>query len=156
MGKEIERKFLVGSDGWKAAVAESHAIRQGYLAQSAEAIVRVRIIDDAQGLITIKSNESGRERFEFEYPVPLADAETLTLLCDDRIVEKRRHTVPVDGCKWQVDVFEGRLAGLVLAELELRGPDQDFSIPDWLGHEVTDDPRYYSASLAINGLPKNH
>jgi adenylate cyclase len=156
MGREIERKFLVRGDGWKAGVTERHAIRQGYLAQSAEATVRVRIIDDAQAVITIKSNERGRERLEFEYAVPLADAETLLLLCNGRVLEKLRHIVPVDGFKWQVDVFEGRLAGLVLAEIELRGPDQDFTIPDWLGPEVTDDLRYYSSSLAVNGLPKNH
>lgn len=154
MAKEIERKFLVKNDAWQAGVTESHLIHQGYLAASPKAVVRVRIVDDQSAVLTVKSTDKGRERFEFEYPIPVADAPMLLQLCDDRILEKRRHIVPVGPCKWQVDVFAGKLAGLVIAELELSRSDVEFTLPDWLGPEVTDDPRYYNASLASNGLPR--
>jgi adenylate cyclase len=154
MAKEIERKFLVRSDAWQAAVTESYAIRQGYLARGPEASIRIRVVDDASAMLTVKSAQAGRERYEFEYPIPIGDAPMLLQLCDGRILEKRRHIVPVGDCKWEVDVFGGNLTGLVMAELELSHADDEFAYPDWLGAEVTDDARYYNASLAANGLPE--
>ncbi|HEV7717695.1 MAG TPA: CYTH domain-containing protein [Arsenicitalea sp.] len=154
MAKEIERKFLVRSDAWQAGVKESHAIRQGYLARGPKASIRIRVVDDASAMLTVKSAQAGRERYEFEYLIPVGDAPMLMQLCDGRVLEKRRHIVPVGGCKWEVDVFSGDLAGLVIAELELSRADAEITYPDWLGPEVTEDARYYNASLAANGLPE--
>ena len=111
--------------------------------------VRVRILDGQEAVLTIKSAEAGLDRAEFEFAIPLADAEALFALCGGCCLAKRRHHVPVDsGLCWEVDVFEGRHRGLVLAEVELESADAPFARPDWLGAEVTGDARYYNATLA--------
>ena len=151
MPEEIERKFLVRDDGWRAAATGARHLRQGYLARTEALVVRVRIIDDAEARITIKSAEPGLRRQEFEYAVPVGDARALMDLALGRTIEKRRHSVPADPGTWEIDVFEGEHAGLVIAEIELADENAEFARPAWLGEEVSDEARYYNAALA--GLP---
>jgi len=148
MGKEIERKFLVGSDGWRAAATSSQRIVQGYLTQGHGVTVRIRIFDDTRAVLTIKVGGMTLSRDEYEYEVPLADGRELMAHAGSRVLEKRRHAVPFAGRDWEVDVFEGRHAGLVLAEIEMESEDAAVSLPDWLGDEVTGDQRYYNSALA--------
>jgi adenylate cyclase len=152
MGVEIERKFLVASEAWRDEVASHSDIRQGYLAVTGGNTVRVRIKDDA-AFLTVKSAGPAIRRQEFEYPIPLNDAEALLALRCGRLIEKRRHVVPHGALRFEVDVFSGDLAGLVIAEIELPDETTAFVRPAWLGEEVTDDPRYANASLATNGAP---
>lgn len=152
MGVEIERKFLVASEAWRDEVASHSDIRQGYLAVVGGNTVRVRIKDDA-AFLTVKSAGPAIRRQEFEYPIPLNDAEALLALRCGRLIEKRRHVVPHGALRFEVDVFSGDLAGLVIAEIELPDETTAFVRPAWLGEEVTDDPRYANASLATNGAP---
>jgi CYTH domain-containing protein len=148
MGKEIERKFRVTGEAWRAAKATRY--RQGYLSTVKERTVRVRTIGD-RGYLTIKGASSGAARLEFEYEIPLADAEQmLELLCERPLIEKNRHKIQHDRMIWEVDEFFGDNAGLVIAEVELETENQAFSKPDWVGEEVTDDPRYFNASLISN------
>jgi adenylate cyclase len=154
MGNEIERKFLTSSRSWQSAVSKVSDIRQVYLATTECASVRIRIKDDVKAFLAIKSAEAGRTRSEFEYPIPVDDAKALFELRIGHIVEKRRHIVVVDGRRWEIDLFHGVLDGLIMAELELDDAEQQFQKPDWLGKEVTDDRRYYNASLAMHGLPR--
>lgn len=154
MGVEIERKFLVMGDDWRLAARNSVAMRQGYLSTHAKANVRIRIIDDKRALLTLKGPVSGISRAEFEYEVPMADARTLLEMARPDVVEKRRHFVPYGGLVWEVDVFEGAHAGLVMAEIELERADQALDLPPWAGREVSHDDRYANASLARNpGIP---
>ncbi|ABS67614.1 CYTH domain-containing protein [Xanthobacter versatilis] len=146
MPVEIERKFLVKSAGWRAG-ARACTIRQGYLS-SGGATVRIRIAD-AEAFITVKGKTEGIARAEFEYPIPLADAQAmLETLCAQPLIEKTRYAVEHAGRTWTVDVFEGENDGLVMAEVELQGADEHVELPDWAGEEVTDDPRYRNSSLA--------
>lgn len=148
MAKEIERKFLVSGGGWQDQVERSRVFRQAYLALTDALAVRVRIIDDAEAFLTLKSAEPGTTRSEFEYPIPLADAQALMELRRGLAIEKRRHIVPLGGQRWEVDVFEGAHDGLIIAEIELPHADAAFERPDWLGREVTGERRYYNANLA--------
>jgi adenylate cyclase len=148
MATEIERKFLVAGDDWGAEVAHSVVIRQAYLSFTSTMAIRIRIIDDAKAFLTIKSAEPGIARSEFEYPVPLADAHGLIELRTGQVIEKRRHLVRIGGMQWEIDVFEGAHAGLVIAEIELPDKDATFERPPWLGKEVTGDARYYNVNLA--------
>lgn len=154
MGQEIERKFLIAGPSWQAGVSHVSDISQAYLATTDSASVRIRVKDDAKAFLTIKSAEAGLSRSEFEYAIPVEDAKALFALRVGHVVEKRRHIVMVEGHRWEVDVFRGALDGLSMAELELAAAEQQFPRPDWLGAEVTDDPRYYNASLALHGLPR--
>ena len=151
---EIERKFLVADDTWRADAAPGAPIAQAYLSVSGPFSVRVRRIG-AQAFLTVKSNDPGLSRLEFEYPIPAAHADSILsqLGAGALRIEKVRHILIHDGHEWSVDVFAGALAGLVLAEIELSAPDQAFSSPAWLGAEVTDDLRYRNAALAEHGLP---
>ncbi len=153
MGEEIERKFLVLSDGWKGAATGSKSLQQGYLSSNAKATVRVRTRDDDEAVVTIKGAVRGMSRTEFEYDVPVADAREMLVMAEPHVVKKRRHIVPFAGLTWEVDVFEGRHAGLVIAEVELDSEDQHVELPDWVGAEVTDDDRYYNASLSRADAP---
>jgi CYTH domain-containing protein len=153
MPVEIERKFLVADDRWRAAVAgPGLPIRQGYLsAPGPEAPnVRVRLAGD-RGFLTVKG-PGGLVRAEFEYPVPAEDARAMLALCRGETLHKTRWTVPVGGHDWTVDEFHApaRLAGLVLAEIELTSEDARPELPPWLGQEVTGDPRWSNAALAGN------
>ncbi|MBR0669570.1 CYTH domain-containing protein [Neoroseomonas soli] len=152
MGLEIERRFLVLGDAWRAAATRSRRLQQGYLAREDGVSVRVRVVGNSARL-TIKGPGS-LVRHEFEYAVPTAEAEEmLTAFCGGRSLVKTRHDVPHDGLLWEVDVFEGPLAGLVMAEVELPDAHRPLVLPDWAGREVTDDPRYANAALASAAAP---
>ena len=145
MGIEIERKFLVVGDDWRRAPAVPYA--QGYLNRDKQRTVRVRIARDAAWL-TVKGANAGATRAEFEYAIPVADAEQLLALCDGPLVRKLRRVVVHAGAAWEIDEFEGENAGLVVAEIELASEDAPFERPSWLGAEVTHDPRYFNSNLA--------
>jgi CYTH domain-containing protein len=147
MGVEIERKFLVEHDGWRAAVIQVEHLRDGLVARFGGGKVRVR---QAQGRawIALKGPRAGLVRSEFEYEIPVADAEEILLtLCDGRIIEKARHCVHHAGHVWSVDVHAGELEGLILAEIELGAADEAFVLPSWAGREVTHDPAYQKGAL---------
>jgi adenylate cyclase len=147
VGREIERKFLVADERWRAGVTRSIPMEQGYLLASGECSVRVRIEGD-EARLNIKSATLGIERDEFDYPIPRADAELmLARLCGRRTLRKRRHLVPHCGHVWEVDEFEGANRGLVVAEVELERADEPFAPPAWLGAEVSHDRRYYNVCL---------
>jgi adenylate cyclase len=153
MAQEIERKFLVTTMGWKPLATSSKLLRQGYLSSNAKATVRVRTRDDDEAVMTIKGATKGISRAEYEYDVPVADAREMLAMAAPHVVEKRRYLVPFGGLTWEVDVFEGRHAGLVIAEVELETEDQAVALPDWVGAEVTHDDRYYNASLSRADAP---
>jgi CYTH domain-containing protein len=139
---EIERKFLVSSDGWKRAAVRAARIRDGLVAIDNGRHARVRILDDS-ATIALKGPLEGMGRYEYEYGIPLADAEEmLHTMCDGRILEKRRHYVPHAGLTWEVDVYDGILDGVVIAEVELDRADREVPLPDWVGREVTGDARF--------------
>ena len=149
MGKEIERKFLVEGDEWRGE-SKGTRIRQGYLVTELERSVRVRVRGET-GTLTVKGESRGAVRAEYEYAIPKDDAEAMIDdLCLRPLIEKTRHVVAHGGQVWEIDVFEGDNAGLVVAELELDDEDESFERPPWLGDEVTDDPRYYNANLVEN------
>lgn len=149
MALEIERKFLMKDESWRGLAKGVH-YRQGYLNSSQGATVRVRTIGE-QGYLTIKGPSRNGARLEYEYQIPIADAtEMLTKLSASPIVEKLRHAISFDGFIWEVDEFLGENAGLIFAEIELDHPEQAFSLPPWIGREVTHDPRFYNSSLARN------
>lgn len=145
MAIECERKFLVTSDAWRVG-ARPVAIRQGYLADAGRVAVRVRIAGD-DAFLTIKGGRPGISRLEFEYPIPAADAAELLGLCRPPLIEKTRYVLDHAGHEWVVDVFEGDNAGLIVAEVELSGPDEAVALPPWAGAEVTADPRYLNVNL---------
>lgn len=147
MGTEIERKFLVRDDSWRAQARPGCRYRQGYLTMDGLSSVRVRVAGD-RGYLNIKSATLGVTRTEFEYEIPRRDAEEmLEHLCARPLIEKVRYIVEHAGHVWEIDVFEGDNAGLVVAEIELRSPDEPFELPAWAGEEVSHDPRYYNVSL---------
>ena len=146
MGEEIERKFLVTGDAWRAQ-ASGTRFRQGFLSTDPDRTVRVRVAG-ARGMLTIKGRTVGARRPEYEYEIPLDDAEQmLDSLCERPLIEKVRFELRAGAHLWEIDVFEGDNAGLVVAEIELESEDESFERPDWIGEEVTDDPRYFNANL---------
>ncbi len=152
MAVEIERKYLVTGDGWRSAIVLQRRIRQGYMASGAVQ-VRIRRVDD-EAFLTIKGNRKGISRTEYEYPIPPEDADgMLDGLCQHPPIEKIRYEVQHAGHLWEVDVYAGRLAGLVVAEVELDAIDEDFVRPAWIGEDVTEDRRYSNAVLAEFGAP---
>ena len=153
MGIEIERKFLLNGDAWRG-LAEGTRYRQGYLNSAKERIVRVRTIDD-KGFLTIKGITSGATRVEYEYEIPEKDATAmLDDLCEKPIIEKNRYKIDYAGFTWEVDEFFGENQGLVVAEVELESEDQAFEKPEWIGAEVTSDPKYFNSNLIINPFTK--
>lgn len=150
MAHEYERKFLVLDARWRDAADAGTRMRQGYLATNDRASVRVRIEGEVAKL-NIKSATLGAARLEFEYDLPLDDADALLeLLCARPFVEKTRYLVEHQGHVWEVDVFEGDNSGLIVAEIELAHPQETFARPDWVGEEVTEDLRYYNVSLVTH------
>lgn len=149
MALEIERKFLLKNDTWKTLVKEEFLIKQGYLNSEKERTVRVRTYGD-KGIITIKGKNNNLTRKEFEYTIPLSDAIQMLELAEMPIIEKTRFIVINDGNTWEIDVFEGVNKGLVVAEIELESETEKFEIPDWIGEEVSTDPKYYNACLIKN------
>ena len=159
MGIEIERKFLVAGDAWRAAARAVVPMTQGYLNDqdamdeavhgnaAQRASVRVRIAGD-QAFLNLNSRELGCSRQEFDYPIPVDDAQALMALCVGGTIDKRRHLVRHGTHLWEIDEFLGDNAGLVVAEIELESVDEPFERPDWLGAEVTGLARYYNLALA--------
>ena len=148
MGVEVERKFLVEGDLWRAEVTSATRIVQGYLAQTDTATVRVRVRGDI-GYLTVKGASVGISRSEFEYEIPADDAlAMLAELAQGPVIDKVRHLVPVGAHIWEVDVFAGANAPLVMAEVELAGADEQFLRPSWAATEVSDDPRYFNVNLS--------
>jgi CYTH domain-containing protein len=152
MGQEIERKFLVRGESWRTGAGIK--IRQGYLRNEIEGTVRIRTKGE-RAFLTIKGHTTGITRPEFEYEIPVDDADQiLDELCLKPLIEKIRHEVDVGGFKWEVDQFLGENSGLVVAEIELEDENQEFTRPDWLGREVSDDFRYHNANLVKNPYSK--
>lgn len=154
MAIEIERKFLVVGEAWRAQVTRSQRMAQGYLNDPGalregreQASMRIRVAG-GDAWLNLKSRVIGPSRQEFEYVIPLSDAEALLALCVGGRIEKTRHYIPHGGLTFEVDEFDGDNAGLILAEVELTREDFAFQRPDWLGLEVTNEPRYYNSSLA--------
>ena len=149
MSKEIERKFLVTDDSYRAASVRNIEIAQGYLSTDADATVRVRI-SGSSAWLTVKSRNHGATRGEWEYAIPVEDArEMLANCCGGRLIEKTRYIVDAGGgLKWEVDEFHGRHQGLVVAEIELPTEDTPFEKASFVGREVTGEPEYYNSSLA--------
>ena len=153
MGKEIERKFLVRGDDWKIAV-QGIVYRQGYLSSSKERIVRVRAIEN-RGFLAVKGITKGVSRPEFEYEIPVADAAAmLDDICEKPLIEKKRYKIPVNGLVFEVDEFFGANEGLVVAEVELKDEKQQIDLPDWIGAEVSGDPRYFNSNLIRHPFSK--
>ena len=149
MTREIERKFLVDIAEWRAEAAGT-LYRQGYLSSVKERVVRVRIAGE-RAFLTVKGITSGISRLEFEYPIPLADAEAmLDRLCERPLVEKTRHREVFAGRTWEIDVFHGDNDGLVVAEVEIASPEEKVELPRWAVAEVSNDPRYFNSNLAAN------
>jgi adenylate cyclase len=139
---EIERKFLIAHDGWKPSVTRSASIRDGLISMFNGRKTRVRIADGC-ATITVKGEYTGLARAEFEYAIPVSDAEEmLRTMCDDRVLEKTRHYVPHRSLTWEIDVYQGLLAGVVIAEVELDRADRVLELPDWIGREVTGNVKY--------------
>ncbi len=148
MAVEIERKFLVANDAWRADADQGQRIRQAYLSASASNSIRVRIVDETRAWLTIKSGYRGIVRDEFEYEVPLNDAVAMLELRQSSIVDKVRYRVRNDDAVWEVDVFAGANVGLVLAEIELEEETQEPPQPAWVGTEITGELRYQNSMLA--------
>lgn len=149
MALEVERKFLVKGDAWRA-LGEPVLIRQGYLSRVPERVVRVRVAGE-RAWLTVKGVSFGATRIEFEYPIPLKDAtDMLDGFCERPILEKQRTRIPLDGVVWEVDEFFGENSGLIVVEVELRDADQPISLPSWIDVEVTGDARYFNSNLLEN------
>ena len=147
MAIEIERKYLVKNEQWQTEADTGKDYLQGYLVGGKDASVRVRI-EGEYAFINIKSATLGIRRLEYEYPIPLDDARLLLEdLCEKPLIKKKRYHIKHGGLTWEIDVFEGDNAGLVVAEVELPNEDMQPELPDWAGEEVSDDPRYYNVSL---------
>lgn len=147
MASEIERKFLLLNDDWKVVADQGTRFVQGYLIGSRKASVRVRIEGD-RAFLNIKSATLGITRREFEYPVPVDEAQAmLEELCEKPLISKTRYCLHYGQHEWEVDVFDGDNTGLIVAEIELARVDETFEKPVWLGNEVSDDARYYNVSL---------
>jgi CYTH domain-containing protein len=155
MALEIERKFLVANDGWKNSVTRRVRIRDGLIANHKGHKARVRIADGV-ATIALKSRKRGLVRSEFEYVIPFSDAENmLHLMCEGNVLDKIRHFVSHAGDTWEVDVYEGLLDGVVLAEIELADADQRLTLPDWIGADVTADPTYRKINMVAARLAKS-
>lgn len=154
MGVEIERKFLVKPQEWNIlSKPEGVLIKQGYLLIESSKTVRVRI-KGTMGYITIKGESRAISRDEFEYKIPVADAEELIQNFCGNVISKVRYKILFAGNLWEVDVFNGDNEGLVIAEIELKSEEQEFEIPGWVGKEVSTDTRFYNANLSVNPYRK--
>jgi adenylate cyclase len=148
MNLEIEHKYLVRKDLWYSIHKPPGTdLRQGYLLAEPEKTVRIRTTPTS-AFITIKGPSKEASRAEYEYPIPVSDAEELLRLCSIPLIEKVRYVVEYEGKKWEVDEFFGNNEGLVLAEIELKFPEEQYKKPAWVGEEVTSDHRYYNSYLA--------
>ncbi len=147
---EIERKFLLKSDNWKKSVSKTIHIKQGYISINPLSVVRIRITD-SKSFLTIKGKGTDISHPEYEYEIPTKDAEEMyNLFCQDNGLAKIRHIVEYKGHKWEIDEFEGRHKGLILAEVEIKSENEKVEIPDWAAEEVTGNPKYYNSNLVKN------
>lgn len=149
MGLEIERKFLLKDDTWKAEADNGLEIKQGYLSSVIERTVRVRVIG-GKGVLTVKGKTDNLTRKEFEYEIPFNEAISLLDLCETPIIEKKRYLVKRDSLVWEIDIFEGENEGLKVVEVELDSESQSFELPDWAGNEVSKESKYYNSALIAN------
>lgn len=150
MAMEIERKYLVTGDRWRDQVKHSQRMRQAYLSVDPQRCIRVRVAGQ-HAHINLKSSADGIHRHEYQYPIPVEDAlAIMQKMCRGHLIDKTRHEIPGDGVLWEVDEFHGDNQGLIVAEVELSDAAQHFDKPDWLGREVSDDPRVYNMNLSLN------
>ena len=149
MPVEIERKFLVANADWELKISKETTIKQGYLSSNPERTVRIRIAGE-KGILTIKGKTVNTTRAEYEYEIPLSEALELMDLCEKPLIEKVRYEVLENGNLWEVDVFKGENNGLTVAEIELESETQEFTLPSWIRKEVSQEPKYYNASLIKN------
>ena len=150
MGIEIERKYRIRTQEWQNLSHHQFSIRQGYISTAAEQTIRVRCCEQ-KAWLTIKSKAQNGKRLEFEYPIPIEDAnEMLNEWASNRIIHKTRHHVRVEQHVWEIDVFHGANEGLIIAEIELTSTDERFKLPSWVGEEVTEDHRYSNSNLSVN------
>lgn len=152
MALEIERKFLINAEKLSEInLIDGEKISQGYLSTDIEKTVRVRIKKN-RGFLSAKTKNIGIVRSEFEYEIPVEDAEELLKLCGTKVLSKTRYKVEYKNHIWEVDIFEGKLSGLILAEVEINSSDEFVEIPSWAGKEVSDDPKYYNVNLIFEDL----
>lgn len=145
--KEIEYKYLVDQSKWDLlSKPQPKTIIQGFLSRSKELVVRVRVKDD-KGYLTIKGKSEGVSRSEYEYVIPVIEAKEMLAEFSDKQIIKKRYEIDVQGKTWEVDVFEGALEGLILAELEVESEDEQFTLPDWVTKDVSTDSNYFNAVL---------
>lgn len=149
MPKEIERKYRLKNDDWKAQISAQKHIQQAYLNTASERTVRVRV-QNQEGRLTIKGKSVGITRAEYEYAIPYEEALELLQLCEQAPIIKTRFIVLFAGAKWEIDIFEGQNVGLEIAEVELQSEDQAIQLPDWIGEEITQDKRYSNSNLSLN------
>lgn len=156
MAKEIERKFLVATDGWRPKARMGKSFRQAIIFSEGNRTIRIRAIDRKKARLTIKIGINGHlSRHEFEYDVPMSDAEELLSMANGSMITKTRYEVKHAKHLWEIDVYGGDLEGLVVAEVEMKSEKEQPELPDWLGREVTGDNRYSNQSLAEGSLPEN-
>ncbi len=149
MATEIEHKYLINKELWKLIVPESSVeVKQGYLLTDPNKTIRVRTKGD-KGFITIKGKNIGASRTEFEYEIPVSDAIDLINGFSSNIIEKTRHYITYENKLWEVDKFKGLNAGLIVAEIELANENEKYSIPNWVGENVTEDQRFANSNLSI-------
>ena len=145
--KEIEYKYLVNKSAWALIEKpEPELIVQGFISKSKDCVVRIRI-KGSKGFLTIKGQTIGITRQEFEYEIPIEDAESILKLFIDKSIRKHRYEIEVAGKKWEIDVFQGPLEGLILTELEVSSVHETFELPNWVTTDVSTDPNYYNAVL---------
>lgn len=147
MAVEIERKYLISGDGWRAESPVGVRMAQGYLSREAGRTVRVRVAGD-RAWLTIKGATAGISRTEFEYEIPVEEGRQLLEMCEPSVIDKTRFLVPHGNHVWEVDVFHGENAGLIVAEVELRDESECPELPGWVGREVSDDRRYANSCLS--------
>lgn len=149
MALEIERKFLVKDESWQKAVTSKVHLRDGLIERAGNAKVRVRVAE-GKATLALKTHRIEGVRSEYEYPIPLADAENILATMCDHVLEKIRYCVDHQGFRWIVDVYEGLLFGIVIAEIELSNIQQTFPLPEWVGQEVTNNPSYQKINLVLS------
>lgn len=153
MPKEIERKFLVKGDAWRQA-GVGILYKQGYLLTTKGNTIRVRIVEST-GYLTIKGETKGATRLEYEYEIPVAEAEALLVhFCEKPLIEKKRYQIEFEGHIWEIDEFKAENKGLILAEVELTNENEKVIIPKWIAEEVTNNPKYYNVNLVKNPFSK--
>lgn len=146
---EIERKFLVDSEKWNLFLKpEPRLIKQGYLLNSSDITVRLRTKGDV-GYLTIKGESKGISREEFEYQIPFDDVNQMFNNFQCKVLSKSRYTLEYENKIWEIDVFEDKLEGLILAEIELKSEDERFSLPPFVLEEVSLNPEYYNSNLIL-------